>query len=109
MRPPGLEPGPGPWQGPIIPLDNGRVFIDTEALPRFELGLLDSESSVIDHYTIAPRCINRPERVEQAPPLCSRAALHWFRSKNRFFAVPWGAWFTQANIKCPFIAPITPN
>jgi hypothetical protein len=25
MRSPGLEPGPGPWQGPIIPLDYERT------------------------------------------------------------------------------------
>ena len=24
LRSPGLEPGPGPWQGPIIPLDYER-------------------------------------------------------------------------------------
>ena len=81
MRPPGLEPGPGPWQGPIIPLDNGRLS-SAKALPRFELGLLDSESSVIDHYTIAPLCSNLPEQVEQveqAPLLCRKAASHWFR------------------------------
>ena len=66
MRRPGIKPGSGPWQGPILSLDYRRTI--TKLLPGIEPGFRDSESPVIT-VTLQELLQLRPSKTQKTEKL----------------------------------------